>query len=103
MLQLMSQRPQTTASLLRVCDLASSLGNTALAQVAYSVLSLCPPDTHTLSTLQNLFNDESPTCSHCVDVDSAFYNQSSPQVLYHLEVIIIFLSLYSFILMTIYE
>lgn len=84
---LMSQKYQTTASLLKVCDLASSLGNTALAQVSYSVLSLCPPDNHTLTTLQSLFHEESPTSSNSVDVESAFYNQSSPQVLYHLEVL----------------
>lgn len=94
MLQLMSQKYQTTASLLKVCDLASSLGNTALAQVSYSVLSLCPPDNHTLTTLQNLFHEESPTSSNSVDVDSAFYNQSSPQVLYHLEVSCPFLFLF---------
>uniref|UniRef100_A0A224XFS3 Putative ubiquitin carboxyl-terminal hydrolase faf-x n=1 Tax=Panstrongylus lignarius TaxID=156445 RepID=A0A224XFS3_9HEMI len=94
---LLSQQPQTTASLLRVCDLASSLGNTALAQVAYSVLNLCPPDMHTWNTLQQLFQEiddldippSSPSihATNPVTLESILYNSPSPQVLYNLEVL----------------
>lgn len=92
--QLMSQKPETTVSLLKVCDLASSLGNTALAQVAYSVLSLCPPDVHTFAALQDLFYEENPTSNSQMDLETAFYNPSSPQVLYNLEVSSSFLYLF---------
>ncbi|XP_014240200.1 probable ubiquitin carboxyl-terminal hydrolase FAF-X [Cimex lectularius] len=87
---LLSQQPHTTASLLKVCDLASSLGNTALAQVAYSVLNLCPPDNHTLNKLQELFsdNENKPNDQNeVVTMESILYNSPSPQVLYNLEVL----------------
>jgi hypothetical protein len=90
--QILSQQPQTAKCVLRVCELASSLGNPALAHVAYTVLNLCPPDTLILNTLYALFSDcdtsdsNTPPVQPLPTVESVFHNSSATHVLYNLEV-----------------
>lgn len=96
--QLLTQQHQRTASLLKVCDLASSMGNTLLAQVAYSVLNLCPPDHETYSDLLKMFSgdqippevseDGTPNVDVVTNnaIEKILYNSPAPQVLYNLEV-----------------
>ncbi|BES97389.1 ubiquitin carboxyl-terminal hydrolase [Nesidiocoris tenuis] len=87
-----------TMSLLKVCDLASKLKNTALAQVAYSVLNLCPPDSETYVRMLRLFSgarDDRPQAemvssepTNSTDtINSILYESPSPQILYNLEVL----------------
>ncbi|KAL1140578.1 hypothetical protein AAG570_000508 [Ranatra chinensis] len=88
---ILAQQPQTAECLLRVCELASSLGNASLAQVAFAVLNLCPPDTFMLNTLYSLFGDSDVPLTNSANslfkptVESVFYNSSSTHVLYCLE------------------
>uniref|UniRef100_A0A146LHV0 ubiquitinyl hydrolase 1 n=3 Tax=Lygus hesperus TaxID=30085 RepID=A0A146LHV0_LYGHE len=99
---LLTQQHHRTESLLKVCDLASGLGNTLLAQVAYSVLNLCPPDQETYNGLLKLFSgsDQSPQTADSTSenveteptqpvkgIDKILYDSPSPQVLYNLEVL----------------